>query len=77
MSTPSGRQYQATIHETALGSIRRSHGAGGPNVFIVGPQECTHHLTASEAREAAAALLAVADELDPPAAAVRTQERPR
>ncbi len=56
-------QYQATIYETALGSIRVSHGRTAPHVFIVGPQECTHHLTGDEAREAAAALIRVADEL--------------
>jgi hypothetical protein len=56
-------EYQATIYETALGSIRVSHGAAGPEVFIVGPQECTHHLSADEAREAAAALIRVAGEI--------------
>jgi hypothetical protein len=61
-------EYQVTIYETALGSIRRSH-SGRAEVFIVGPQECTHHLTAAQAREAAAALLRVADELSGPAVA--------
>lgn len=56
-------RYQATIRETALGSIRASHRSVA-EVFIVGPQECTHHLTPGEAREAAAALTAVADELE-------------
>ncbi len=58
-------EYQVTIHETALGSIRVSHGRHGPRVFIAGPAECTHHLTADEAREAAAALIRVADESSP------------
>ena len=61
--------YQATVRETALGSIRISHGGnGGPHVFIVGPCECTHHLFADEARETAAALLAVAGEAEQAAA---------
>jgi hypothetical protein len=57
-------KYQVTVYETALGAIRVSYGNPGPHVFIVGPQECTHHLTAGQAREAAAALLRVADEAD-------------
>ena len=56
--------YQVTVHETALGSIRVSYGNPGPHVFIVGPQECTHHLSVSEARTAAAALQAVATEAE-------------
>lgn len=59
-----GRIYQAVIHETALGSVRASYGHRGAYVFIVGPQQCTHHLFAGEAREAAAALIAVADEIE-------------
>jgi hypothetical protein len=58
------RQYQATIYETALGSMRLSEGEYGPRVFIVGPQECTHHLTAAQARDAASALLKVATEVE-------------
>ena len=56
--------YPATIYETALGSIRVSRGQLGPRVFITGPQECTHHLTADEARDAITALTAVIDELE-------------
>jgi hypothetical protein len=59
------QSYQATVYETALGSIRVGHGVPGPHVFIVGPQECTHHLTAEEAREAAEALMTVAGETAP------------
>lgn len=56
--------YQAAVYETAIGSVRISHGSPGPHVFVVGPQECTHHLTAEQAREAAAALIRVAGEID-------------
>lgn len=54
------RVYQATIHETTLGSIRLGHGKTGPEVVITGPQGCVHRITAAEAREAAVALVAVA-----------------
>ena len=66
--------YQVTIHETALGSIRLSYGNPGPHVFITGPQECTHHLTPGEARDAAAALTAVAAETDPAEAGEPAQQ---
>lgn len=59
-----GRTYQVTVRETALGDIRLGHGKLGPHVVIVGPKECVHHVTADQARAAAAALTAVADEID-------------
>jgi hypothetical protein len=59
------QSYQVTVYETALGSVRVSHGVLGPHVFIVGPQECTHHLTAGEAREAAEVMMTVAGEAAP------------
>jgi hypothetical protein len=61
-------RYQATVHRTALGDIRRSISVTGPNVYVVGPQECGHHLTPGEARGAAAALLEVASEVEAEAA---------
>lgn len=65
MQPDAGRSYQVTVYETALGSVRRAVVRGGSSeVFVVGPQECTHHLTAAEARQAAAVLTLVADEME-------------
>jgi hypothetical protein len=58
------KSYQATVYETALGSMRLSYGEHGPRVFIVGPQECTHHLSAAQARQAVEALLKVVSEVE-------------
>jgi hypothetical protein len=58
--------YEITIYPTALGELRRCPTIHGPRIKLLGPQDepCVHYLTAAEARDAAAALAEIADEID-------------
>lgn len=56
--------YPVTIYDTVLGTIAMSHSKFGPKVKLVGEQQCVHFASPREAREAAAALTAAADECD-------------
>jgi hypothetical protein len=58
--------YETTIYPTALGEMWRITNIHGPAVKLLGPQDepCVHYLTAAQARETAAALLEIADELE-------------
>jgi hypothetical protein len=58
--------YETTIYPTAIGEMWRITNIHGPAVKLLGLQDepCVHYLTATQAREAAAALLEIADELE-------------
>jgi hypothetical protein len=65
--------YEATIYTTELGELRRTTVQGHtrdaprvPMVRLIGPQmqPCSHTVTAKTAREVAAILLKIADEID-------------
>lgn len=71
--------YETTIYPTALGDMWRITNIHGPAVKLLGPQDepCVHYLTAAQAREAAAALLEIADELDPARPGQANGDEPR
>jgi hypothetical protein len=58
--------YETTIYPTALGEMWPITNIHGPAVKLLGPQDepCVHYLTAKKARDTAAALLEIAEELD-------------
>ena len=65
--------FEATIYTTALGELRRTAATittGGrrkpPMIRLIGPQiqPCSHTITAKTAREVAAVLLEIADEIE-------------
>jgi hypothetical protein len=59
--------YEVTIYPTAFGEFSRTDGANGPAIRLLGSHiesPCTHYATAREARDAAAALLEIADEIE-------------
>lgn len=56
--------YETTIYPTELGDIWHGTNRYGPVIKVLGQQECTHYLTATGARDLAAALLEIADEMD-------------
>ena len=73
MTTPEKRiakllgGYETTVYPTMLGDLWRSSNVNGPVIKLLGPQSepCVHYLSAAEARDVAAALLEIADEIDP------------
>jgi hypothetical protein len=56
--------YETTVYPTALGDVWAGSNIHGPVIKVLGPQECTHYLTAQEARSAAAALTEIADGME-------------
>ena len=56
--------YETTVYPPALGDMWTGSTIHGPVVKVLGPQECTHYLTAQEARDAAAALAEIADGME-------------
>jgi hypothetical protein len=55
--------YETMFYPTALGEMWRIANVHGPAIKVLGQQECVHYLTEQEARDAAAALLEIADEI--------------
>lgn len=68
--------FETTIYPTALGEMWRIANVRGPAIKLLGPQDepCVHCLTADEARAVAAALLEIADEIEPPHSGARAQD---
>lgn len=56
--------YEVTIYPTAFGEFARTSTVNGPMIRLLGERECTHYATAEQARDAAAALLEIADEIE-------------
>ena len=56
--------YERTIYPTALGEMWAMSNINGPQVKVLGPLECVHYISAQEARDAAAALVEIADAID-------------
>jgi len=56
--------YETTIYPTELGDIWHGTNRYGPVIKVLGQQECTHYLTLAGARDLAAALLEIADEME-------------
>ena len=57
--------YQATVYQTALGDVRQGRTKmNSREVFIVGPQECTHHLTVRDAKQVIDALTQAVAEIE-------------
>lgn len=56
--------YEVTIYPTAFGEFSRTETVHGTRIRLLGQQVCTHYATAQEARDAAAALLEIADEIE-------------
>ena len=57
---------ETTIYPTRLGEMWAIVNIHGPAIKVLGPQDepCVHYLTEREARDAAAALLEIADEME-------------
>lgn len=55
--------YETTIYPTELGDVWHGTNRYGPVIKVLGQQECTHYLTAAGARDLAAALLEITDEM--------------
>lgn len=56
--------YEAWMYPTELGHFWRITNMYGPAIKLLGPQECVHYLTAPEARDVAAALIEMADDIE-------------
>lgn len=57
--------FERTVYPTALGELWATGNVHGPAVKLLGDfdEPCVHYLTEQEARDAAAALVEVADEI--------------
>jgi hypothetical protein len=58
--------YETTIYPTELGEFWRITTVRGDAIKLLGPQDnpCVHYLSAAEARDVAAALTEIADEIE-------------
>ena len=58
--------YEAMIYPTVLGELWRTSNIHGPVIKLLGPQSepCVHYLTAGQARDIAAALTEIANEIE-------------